>query len=279
MTDKNKNKPPFSEEEISVTVKVDSDLKQKNSLKNKEEVSEVSGISQKLEQIESQIYEENTQSDFVSWMNQTSESFFKSLKNFRLPRFESKPRFSFPKLNLKLPQIPKKFVVASLAGVVVMGLIYGGVSYFKSQPSKTVQTKLPGVGPASKGLSAKPLKLSVLQTVEVSGELKKVRRFKPRDQFFVQARLLDWNYKPGEKTEVGVDIRVYGPRGKLLYFQPDRLHFKSEVDPKEFDLLIQPKIILSPQIQPGPYRVMLTIREKSTNRQVVRQTLFSVVPK
>lgn len=288
MSDKKTKKPrPHEEEEVTVTekTKLGRVSSASQSLHGEAEQDEVSGISQKLEQIESQIYEENTQNDFVTWMNQTSEGLLGKLKSIRL----KKPGLNLKGTKIKLPAFPKskfkkikidKRIWYALGVVLLLFVVLRvAVPLFKSSNQPKAERDLPGVDQPSKSFQAKPLKITVLKVKTADGKFLQNRRFNPRQSFFVETEIVDWNHRPGEATEIATDIRIYGPRGKLMYYQPEKLRFKGVVDPAKNKLLVQPRITLARTVEPGPYRVMLTIKEKSTNRQVVRQTMFSVVPR
>lgn len=175
---------------------------------------------------------------------------------------------------IKLSPQAKKYVFMAVVAVpILVGLI------FLSNLAMTCQKKksLIAVDPTKALSRTIPLELSKVEFVDLNGEKIDDKNIPVNTYFTMRFNLLSWDARADEKLDLKADIRIYSQKNQLLVFQPEYAKFSQSADVKKDKMLIQTKLRFSNKSELGFYRVFITVKENTTQRQNSVQSRIRVV--
>jgi hypothetical protein len=124
-----------------------------------------------------------------------------------------------------------------------------------------------------------PLELSKVEFVDLNGEKFDEKNIPLNTYVTMKFYLLSWDARADEKLDLTADIRIYSQKNHLLVFKPEYARFSQTADMKKDKILLQTKLRFSDQPELGFYRVFITVKENSTQRQNSVQSRIRVVKK
>lgn len=168
------------------------------------------------------------------------------------------------KINLSA-KAKRNIFIGLVAVPVLVGLI------FLSNRPKTDPTKA-----ESRIL---PLELSKVEFVDLDGGKIDDKNIPVNTYFIMKFYALSWDARADEELDLKADIRVYSHKNQLLVFKPEYAKFLQSADMKQNKVLIQTKLRFSDKSDLGFYRIFITVKESTTQRQNSVQSRIRVVGK
>lgn len=124
-----------------------------------------------------------------------------------------------------------------------------------------------------------PLELSKVEFMGLDGEKIDDKNIPVNTYFIMKFYALSWDARADEKLDLKADIRVYSHKNQLLVFKPEYAKFLQSADMKQDKVLIQTKLRFSDKSDLGFYRIFITVKENTTQRQNSVQSRIRVVGK